>query len=163
MWNEIPVKWNPRFINNGMPILTISLPNRRTTPQYGWFLMVGRIWTSLILTNLVIWSLVWFLQNSQFFGDFQPRDFYKKNSYKKETVYCKIFKNTYVEEHLRTAASSSSWNSGMIFIRLTSNVISYKLYVDIMWFIFHKSKIGQRLRYENVLLAVREKFFINYG
>ena len=38
MWNEIPVKWNPPFIYNGMLILTISLPNRRTPPQYGWFL-----------------------------------------------------------------------------------------------------------------------------
>ena len=37
------VKWNrcemkPRYINNGMPILKISLPKRRIPPQYGWFL-----------------------------------------------------------------------------------------------------------------------------
>ena len=37
----IRVKWNPcemKFINNGILILTVSLPNRRTPPQYGWFL-----------------------------------------------------------------------------------------------------------------------------
>ena len=27
--------------------------------------------------------------------------------------YCEIFKNTYVEEYLRTAASGISWNAGM--------------------------------------------------
>ena len=37
IWS-IRVKWNPRFINNGMLILTISLPKRRTPPEYGWFL-----------------------------------------------------------------------------------------------------------------------------
>ena len=56
--------------------------------------MVGRIWASLILINPVIWSLVWFLQNSKFLGDFQPSDSYKNNSYKKETVYI-IIKNAF--------------------------------------------------------------------
>ena len=60
-------------------------------------LMVGRIWASLILINLVMWSLVWFLQNSYFLGNFQPRDSYKKNSYKKETVYAIL---TLTEPHV---------------------------------------------------------------
>ena len=58
----------------------------------GMILMAGRIWASLILINVVIWSLVWFLQNSEFLDDFQPCDSYIKNSYKKETMYSLLFR-----------------------------------------------------------------------
>ena len=48
MWNETPVNWNPRFINNGMLILAIFLPNRRTLPQKRVLIKKKRCMNSII-------------------------------------------------------------------------------------------------------------------